>query len=238
MPRVIPIKLPLANAFLVLDRRPILVDTGYAGDEERIVKALAAEGLAPSDLALILLTHGHGDHIGSAATLRRLSGAPVAMHPLDEPMATSGRNGPLTPTRLSAAPMAAIFRRLPPVAPCPPDLLVDEGHDLGPFGLSGRLLHTPGHTPGSLSLLLEDGQLLAGDLLMGGHLGGAIAPGLPRAHYFAASLSQARQSLARVLALGATRLYVGHGGPLEATAVARRLEGERAPASSAQQGPR
>lgn len=220
-PRVVPIKLPLANAYLVLDERPILVDTGYTGDEGRILRALAAEGVAPRDLALILFTHGHGDHIGAAAALRQLAGTPVAMHRADEAMAVSGRNGPITPTRPSAALLTPFFTQiLRPVAPCPPDLLIDEGHDLAPYGVRGRLLHTPGHTAGSLTLMLEGGAALVGDLLMGGHLGGAIGPHQPRYHYIAASLDQVRASLGRVLALGATRLYVGHGGPLEARAAA------------------
>lgn len=223
-PRIVPIRLPLANAYLVIDEGAILVDAGYAGDEERIVRALTAEGLGPRDLRLILLTHGHGDHIGAAAAMGRLSGAPVAIHAADEAMATTGRNGPLTPTRPTAALMAALFGKLMrPVPPCPPDLLVGEGEDLAPYGVRGRLLHTPGHTDGSLSLLLAGGAALVGDLLMGGHLGGALAPGRPRYHYFAASREQVGASLGRVLSLGPRQLYVGHGGPLAAEAVARRF---------------
>ncbi|HMQ29241.1 MAG TPA: MBL fold metallo-hydrolase [Chloroflexaceae bacterium] len=225
-PRVTPIKLPLANAYLVRDERPILVDAGYTGDERRIVAALAAEGLAPRDLGLIVLTHGHGDHIGAAAALARLSGAPLALHRDDWPLAASGRNGLLVPTRASARVMAAIFGgALRPVEPFTPDLALDEGLDLTAYGVRGRLLHTPGHTPGSVSLLLEGGQALAGDLLMGGHLGGALAGRRPRYHYFAASMEQVRASLGRLLAAGATRLFVGHGGPLEAAEVRQRIMG-------------
>ncbi len=82
-PRVIPIRLPLSNAYLVRDEGCILVDAGYRGDERRIEAALAAEGLAPRDIGLILLTHGHGDHIGAAAALARRSGAPLALHAAD-----------------------------------------------------------------------------------------------------------------------------------------------------------
>lgn len=231
--RVVPIKLPLANAYLVLDERPILVDTGYSGDEGRILKALAAQGLTPRDLALILITHAHGDHIGSAAALRKLSGAPIALHRADEAAATSGRNGPLTPTRATASLMALIFGRLMrPVEPAPPDLLVEEGHDLRAYGVRGALLHTPGHTAGSLSLRLAGGQMLIGDLLMGGHLGGALGPTRPRYHYFAESLATVRASLARVLAHSPTRLYVGHGGPLPGAAV-RALASDKGLAATA-----
>lgn len=225
-PRVIPIRLPLSNAYLVRDEGCILVDAGYRGDERRIEAALAAEGLAPRDIGLILLTHGHGDHIGAAAALARRSGAPLALHAADWPMATSGRNGPLVPTRASARVMVALLSgAMRPVEPFTPDIALDEALDLAAYGVRGRTLHTPGHTPGSASLLLEGGQALAGDLLMGGHLGGALMARRPRHHYIAASLAAVQASLRRLLDAGAARLFVGHGGPLEAAAVRRRIAG-------------
>jgi glyoxylase-like metal-dependent hydrolase (beta-lactamase superfamily II) len=87
----------------------------------------------------------------------------------------------------------------------------------------GTVLHTPGHTPGSLSLHLAGGALIAGDLLMGGHLGGMVQPTRPRYHYIAANIDQVRASLARVLGLRPTRMYVGHGGPLAPAAITQAL---------------
>lgn len=86
------IKLPLANAYLVQGKRPILVDTGAPGNADRIVAAMRQAGVAPEELSLILLTHGHGDHVGSANELAAQSGAPVALHRSDDAMARSGRN--------------------------------------------------------------------------------------------------------------------------------------------------
>ena len=69
------------NAFLVQgEAGRLLVDTGPPGAEGRLLAALAAQGVDPESLALILITHGHTDHYGSAAALREHTGAPLAMH--------------------------------------------------------------------------------------------------------------------------------------------------------------
>ncbi|MFD5560490.1 MBL fold metallo-hydrolase [Kitasatospora griseola] len=74
------------NAYLLLGRRPVLVDAGTPGSGRKIHDGLAARGVNPADLALIVITHGHIDHFGSAAELHRLTGAPW---PATSP--TSGR---------------------------------------------------------------------------------------------------------------------------------------------------
>ncbi|MCY0941425.1 MBL fold metallo-hydrolase [Streptomyces antarcticus] len=77
------------NAYLLLGRRPVLVDAGTPGSGQRIHERIAGHGVDPSDLALIVITHGHIDHFGSAAELHRLTGAPVAGHVADlEPFRT------------------------------------------------------------------------------------------------------------------------------------------------------
>lgn len=213
------IKLPLTNAYLVQGKRPILVDTGAPGDADRIVAALRRAGVAPEELSLILLTHGHGDHVGSANELAALSGAPVMLHRNDDAMARSGRNVLGTLTGWEARMLAPFVNKpFPPVAATH---LIDSRIDLRPFGVPGHVIPTPGHTLGSVSLLLEKGDALAGDLLMGGHLGGALMAARPQLHYFVADFGQLFASTERVLANNPQRLLVGHGGPLAVDDVQR-----------------
>lgn len=213
------IKLPLANAYLVRGKRPILVDTGAPGDAGRIVQALRGAGVEPEELSLILLTHGHGDHAGSANELAALSGAPVALHRADDAMARSGRNVLGTLTSWEARLLTPfVDKPFPPVAATH---LIDEEMGLHPFGVDGRIVPTPGHTAGSVSILLENGDAIVGDMLMGGRLGGAIMGTRPRIHYFVADFALLQASLARVLAEQPARLLVGHGGPLAVDDVRR-----------------
>ncbi|MFD7339965.1 MBL fold metallo-hydrolase [Streptomyces violascens] len=79
------------NAYLLLGRRPVIVDAGIPGSGQKILDRIAAHGVDPIDVALIVITHGHIDHFGSAAELHRLTGAPIAGHIADLGPYRSGR---------------------------------------------------------------------------------------------------------------------------------------------------
>lgn len=224
---VVPIRFLAVNAYLVMGERPVLVDTGTPRGERRLVRALAAQGLAPRDLSLVLLTHGHFDHAGNAAALRRMTEGrvPIAAHAGDAAQLRRGDNGPLQGYGVIGTTVAPVARTKGYEAVAP-DLEVDEATDLSAFGVHGRLLHTPGHTAGSLSLLLDGGDAVAGDLLMGGAFAGfaglpSRAPGWP---IFADQREALAPSLAKVMADSPPWVHVGHGGPLEGGAVRRFLD--------------
>ncbi len=214
------INLLIANVYLITGAKPVLVDTGAPGAVDRIQKALVKHGVQAKDLALILLTHGHFDHAGSAKALRAALGVPIAVHQADAHMVEKGDNGPLKPLGAEAVMMAPFAG-----SPWPgfkPDILLNNESDLGTWGLEAQLMHTPGHSPGSISLIFPSGEAIIGDILRGGWLGGVIAPARPARPYFLPDINQLptlRASIQRVLATGAKRLYVGHGGPLDADTV-------------------
>ncbi|MFD6888221.1 MBL fold metallo-hydrolase [Streptomyces sp. NPDC059957] len=144
----------------------------------------------PCEVSLIVITHGHIDHFGSAAELRRLTGAPVAGHIADLGPYRSGRvREPYLPT--------------------------------GPMG---RIMPTPGHTAGSVSVLTDDGDLVAGDLVANSFMG--LIPGRPANPPFHDDPRQNLTSLRAMLALDPTRLHVGHGAPLEPGRVRRWADRE------------
>ena len=176
-------------------------------------------GIKTSDISLILHTHGHVDHAGSTAALKQILGIPAAVHLGDETLMRTGRMNPLRPLRLEAHLIKPVVDKpFPPVAP---DLFVDESTDLGELGLQGRILHTPGHTAGSISVLFPDGRAIVGDVMMGGYMGGNLFGSRPNYHYFADDLETVRQSIKQLLDLRVSEFYVGHGGPLAADSVHR-----------------
>jgi glyoxylase-like metal-dependent hydrolase (beta-lactamase superfamily II) len=213
------------NAFLLRGKSgSLLVDTGPPGAETRLLAAITAQGVTPESLSLILITHGHTDHYGSAAALRELTGAPVAMHALDADAARQGINQPdsLRPANT----LGWLYLRLgllrnwatPDYAPAfEPGVIFSDGMDLAPYGVTGHALHTPGHTPGSSSVLLDSGQILIGDMVMGSFRSALRRPGPGLA--FAWDLQHNRQSLRQLLAGAPQRLYAGHGGPFSPEAV-------------------
>lgn len=218
LPEIKRIKLPLANAYLAKGRQTILVDTGAPGDAVRILAAMDEVGVAPHELALILLTHGHGDHAGSSAGLAQRTGAPIALHRADRAQVQAGHNDSLTTTGLEARLIRPFVDK--PFPACAPSVLLEDAtphHDLGiDLGEEAYVLPTPGHTPGSIALVLPvSGDVLVGDVLMGGRLGGTLRPTRPNLHYFVDDPVALQRSLAQLLESNCARWHVGHGGPLK-----------------------
>lgn len=224
---VVQLRLGRSNAYLIKGQRPILIDTGSPNETDKILTALRREGVDVRDLALILHTHGHSDHCGSTRALQQLSRAPIAIHRLDADMLRRGINRPLRPTRPTARLLRPFVDKQ--FEGSAADILIDDELALAAYGIDGRVIHTPGHTLGSITIVLAGGEAIVGDLLMGGHLGGVLQPQRPRDHYFAEDQAALRQSMTRVLHLNPALVYVGHGGPLTRAAVSAWAEHKGVP---------
>ncbi|HET9382645.1 MAG TPA: MBL fold metallo-hydrolase [Streptomyces sp.] len=219
-----------------------LIDTGYPGDRELLLRSLAAAGSAPEAVAAVLVTHAHNDHLGSAEYLAARYGTPVLLHEAEVPHARRDflhqvsvgqvlRNG-LRPGVLPWAVRALRSggtARVPVTAPSPFPAA-------GPLDLPGRPVpvHTPGHTDGHSAFHLPGtGVLVAGDALVSAHptsrgTGPQLLPGM-----FHHDRDRAARSLDILAALDAELLLPGHGpalrGPVRDAALRAR---ERADASS------
>ena len=220
-PAIYPIRLKISMAYVLVAERAIIVDTGCAGEEDQILRGLRRFNLDPQSVSLILHTHGHTDHAGSTRALKAKLGVPAAVHVADASKMRAGDSRPLVPLRVSSRILSLFLDPLFPAVE--PDVLIEDGFSLAPFGVPATVLHTPGHTPGSISVLFEDGRAVAGDLMMGGALGGAWHALDPGYHYYAEDLSELRRSIRKLLDRGAKTIYLGHGGPLEATRVRDRF---------------
>lgn len=196
----------ISNCYLLAGEKPVLVDTGAPGDLTRILATFKQHRLEPSALGLIVLTHGHSDHAGNAAELHRRSGAPVALHVADAPLARNGRNGVLAPV----TPLARLIRPFvdETFEPFDPEIKFRDGLDLGPYGVKGRVIATPGPTPGSASIILARGEAIIGDLLRGS----LLVPNRARKHFFCADQESTLRSLLRLAREGLLRCHPGHFG--------------------------
>jgi hydroxyacylglutathione hydrolase len=166
----------------------IVVDPGENIPE--ILSRLQKHGLT---LRQIVVTHAHIDHVGGAALLKKLTGAPVFLNKRDLGL-------------LSAMEMQAGWLGVPTPEVAPPDASADDGVAVGLAALPGEVIHTPGHTPGSICLLFPEQQLLlAGDTLFAGSIGRTDLPGGDGRHFL-------RSLRDRLLVLpDPTRVVPGHG---------------------------
>ena len=138
----------------------IVIDPGENIPE--ILSRLQKHGLT---LRQIIVTHAHIDHVGGAALLKKLTGAPVLLNQRDLGL-------------LNAMEMQAGWLGVATPEVAPPDASADDGLAIGLASLPGEVIHTPGHTPGSICLLFPNQHLLlAGDTLFAGSIGRTDLPG-------------------------------------------------------------
>ncbi len=200
----------LVNAYIVQADVPTLIDTGTPGAVGKLVKAIRGAGRQPTDIGRIIVTHRHADHAGNAAELARLTGAEVHVSPGDAAFITEAREQPrpkaasLLGRALVPYVKAALPWTLDPVDARPS--LID-GETVGPF----RVVATPGHTDGHVSLLWEErGILFTGDAAQ--NITG-VAP-----HFAADDPQQATASFKRLGDLDFEAACFGHGRTLRSGA--------------------
>jgi glyoxylase-like metal-dependent hydrolase (beta-lactamase superfamily II) len=190
-----------------------LVDSGVIGDGDRIVAQLEQAGHAPSDVHTVVLTHAHGDHTGTAAELARRTSARIVAHRDEVPYIeqTGALPAASTAQRLMLWLADRVMYRL---APCRVDRVVKDGDVLDALG-GTRVIHMPGHTPGSIGLYQPERRILfCGDALfnanpMTGRPGLRLPP-----RFISVDSAQACDSVRRLSEMDVQVLCCGHGEPI------------------------
>lgn len=216
---------PLTNAFVLAadgstDAGGLtLVDCGTRTSGPRLVRSLRMLGFDPTAVDHIVLTHWHADHMGSAARFAASSARPLVHVGAADAAAVRGSN-PRPHRTAPPGDVSRLGRLLAPMArPGPPVADVQTVGDGDVLAWAGyaRVLDTPGHTAGSISLLTRSGVLIAGDAVMNlGGLSRGVGP-------FRSSRSSEAATLRRLAAEEFDVLAVGHGPPVVKQA-RRRLE--------------
>jgi len=209
---IVRVPLRLSNAYLIKSQPPVLIDTGTLGDMDDLSKQLHENRVRVNELGLVIVTHGHSDHAGCARELRDESGAKIVLGAGDLPLASKGHNDELMPLSFEAKVLKPL---IPDIYPSfTPDIALDRPMSLESFGISGTVMPMPGHTVGSLVVVLSNHTAFVGDMMAGGIFGGMFMAKSPNEHLYQADRERNKRNIAQLLDMGIQTFYVGHGGPL------------------------
>jgi len=194
------------NSYLIEEHgRAVLVDTGRNGFEEKVLAQCRK-----TKVELIVLTHGHVDHVQNTAYLRKELGVPVALHKEDlnlikdnfiEPLRFQGMLG------MAVAEVTAKSSATDWIPEFTPEIFINEGDWLKDYGINARIMGLPGHTRGSIGIDLDEKAVIVGDALMN-----MFYPGLSLVYW---DRTEMLKSADKISALGARKVYFGHGSPVE-----------------------
>lgn len=177
-----------ANCYILYNpdkREGLIIDPGAEGSH--LIKFIKQEKIF---INYIINTHGHPDHIGANRKIKEYTNAPILIHQYDAPMLTK-----------SGSVLSLIF---PLESSSPPaDTFIKDGDLIECAGMKLKILHTPGHTPGGISLLIDD-FIFTGDTLFSGSIGRSDLPG--------GSQEVLLNSIKKILSLEENLIiYPGHG---------------------------
>jgi hydroxyacylglutathione hydrolase len=196
-----------SNAYLaeISPKNFLLIDTGTSSRGSKVLEYLSISGQSPSAISEIVLTHADSDHSGGAANLKRVTGAKLAVGEHDSPR-VSGEVKKIKETRGFANVIWSLFAAFMKVERIKPDVILKDGDSIGPYSI----LHTPGHTDGSICVYKSGEALFVGDSLRTTRSGEIKLPG----GFLNRNSMELKKSVERISELDFSALLPGHGKPI------------------------
>lgn len=186
----------------------VLIDPGLPRGGALVIAGASQAGVKPHDIRLILVTHGHLDHYGAAAEVKAWCGAPVAAYRGEDEFSRNRRNALPPAGTLQGSIVRWLYLLLSPLIPVRPlemDVALDEDTDMSAYGIDGRIVRVPGHSPGSLALVTAEGDAFVGDLFNN--------YAVPSEPLYLSDRAAWHRSSERIRKLEPRMVYVAHGEP-------------------------
>ncbi len=209
IPDVYQLTIRGVNIVLIVEDELTLIDAGLRGNSPQIIDFINQIGRSPQEISLIISTHNHLDHMGGLTEMKRIAPAKVAIHKDDiidiENQPSLGEVIRKSPQELiSSTLQSAISVKFSDI-----DIQLSGGEVLKPLG-GLEVIHTPGHTPGSISLYSPDRKLvIVGDAIRNRGKGLYLPPKMA-----STDMAQAADSIKTIGRLDFDILTSGHGRPL------------------------
>jgi glyoxylase-like metal-dependent hydrolase (beta-lactamase superfamily II) len=209
--KVQPIHLGHVNSYLIrTETGYILVDSGMPNSNQNLVEAFQENGVNPQDVHLIILTHGHLDHVGSTAFLQEITGGKVLCHRSFSADLANGKIEKAVPQNLLGRVLNIMTGFLgSEIEAVTADIVMDDEYDLGEFGIAGKVIHTPGHSQSSVTIALDNGEVLVGDLIR------EEKPGVVGLGMFYEDRLTALDSAKKIAAINPRVIYLSHSTTID-----------------------
>ena len=210
---IYPIRMGFDTIYAVRGEGVILIDGGDPHKIEKLKIGVEKAAIKPEEIQLILLTHGHWDHIGSVKEIKDWTGARVMLHQGDMHFLDDAYPSQPPGFTLWGKTIIAFLKLYSPFIRIPRfevDIVTgDDDLSLLDYGIPGKVVYTPGHSWGSISVLLNSGEAFVGDLAMN-MPPMRLKPGLA---LFGDDIQVVKKSWRKLLDMGAKTVYPAHGKP-------------------------
>jgi glyoxylase-like metal-dependent hydrolase (beta-lactamase superfamily II) len=224
MLQIILFQIGINTCYIIRDQGAVLEDASYPGCAKSFARLLEFHEIKPDEVRLIIPTHGDFDHAGGAKDLKELTGAKIIMHQKDNDNLEQGifhwPNGVTPWGKFSRAMMLPFVSKVGEFQAAKVDIILDDdSFSLEEYGIQGKIVYTPGHTYGSISVVLDSGDAFVG-CLAHNRLPFVLKPKLP---IYAMDLELLKESWVKVINMGAENIYPGHGKPFPVEKITKYL---------------
>lgn len=212
MTHIIPFQSGINTCYILKENGAVLIDAGMPNSSQSFSELLSLSNMQAEEIRLIILTHGDFDHVGGASAIRELTGAKIVMHQKDSQNLEKGifhwPEGVTTWGKISRGLLLPFVKLKKGFPPAKVDIILgDEGLSLNKYGIDGKIVYTPGHTYGSISVVLESGDAFVGCLAQN-RAPFVFKPNFP---IYAKDLELLKESWVKIINMGATTIHPGHG---------------------------
>lgn len=200
-----------SNAYIVkCKEKYLLIDTGVKYSLLKILRAFKKLGVTEENLVALILTHTHYDHVENAHRIKQLYGTNIMVHEREATFLEEGNSpqikGTIYITRKLQKSINKGLEKIGKYSPVIKDIMIDESLALHHLGFNGYIMHTPGHTIGSMSVVLNNEYAIVGDTMFGVIKGSILPP-------YAMDLGVLMESWKKLLDTECSIFLTGHGLP-------------------------
>ncbi len=201
----------------------IQMDAGYRWNIKKYLKLLKKNNIKPDEIKLIIVNHAHGDHAGGLKKLKDITSAKILVHEEDADYLRKGVSTKIAPrtfiTKFLVWTMPESFKNYDSIEP---DIVIKDEYSLEEYGVKAKVIHTPGHTAGTISLITEKGTAFIGCCAQGFPL--KLSPGLPA---IAQDINLVCSSWQRIIDEGVTEAFISHGKSISVPKMKKILKKRR-----------